>query len=165
MSEEIKFNIIHHSCLELLLYGIDALSLKPFCIQKLSVANNIAVKRCFNLSHSSVYNILYFMNCLPISIVLDIRKILLINSSTKSTSDIVRLCGLIRNNDDNIVELCYKYDVHYSMASPLIKSCIVEIVEIFYGRRTMSYLSASTSQNYLSKILIKLFYTSKYILL
>lgn len=52
VSEELKFNITRLKCLKLYLYGIDALSLEPFCAQKLSVAYNIAVRRCFNLSRS-----------------------------------------------------------------------------------------------------------------
>ena len=52
------------------------------------------------------------MNCLPII------------SISFGVLDIVRLCGLIRNNDDDDVDFCYKYDLHCYMASPFIKSCV-----------------------------------------
>jgi exonuclease III len=125
VSEEIKFNIIQHSCIEILLYGIDSLSLKPCHVHKLSVAYNIAVRRCFNFSRStSVRNVLFFMNCLPIGLTMDLRKMLLLKSCIESTSELVRLCGLIRYNDDNILDMFFKYDVHCNMSRPRIKSCV-----------------------------------------
>ena len=57
-----------------------------------------------------------------IGIVLDIRKMLLLKSCFESTSDIVRLCWLIRNND--VVNLLCKYNARYSMASLFIKSYV-----------------------------------------
>ena len=125
VSEEIKFNIIQHSCLEVLLYGIDSLTLKPSHVHKLSVAYNTAVRRCFNLSRfTSVRNVLYFMNCLPIGIMLDMRKVLLLMSCIQSSSELVRLCGWMRSDDNDVLELLYKYDVHFNMCRPQVKSCV-----------------------------------------
>ena len=37
----------------------------------------------------------------------------------------MRLRGLIRfNNDDDALDLFYKYDVHSNMSRPFIKSCV-----------------------------------------
>lgn len=51
------------------------------------------------------------MNYLPIGIVLDVWKMLLLKSSIESTLSIVRLYGLIRNTNDYVVDLFYNYDV------------------------------------------------------
>jgi len=125
VSEEIKFNVIKHSCLEVLLYGVDAVSLKSSQVQKLSVAYNTSVRRCFNLSRStSVRNVLFYMDSFPIGVMLDVRKALLLKSCIESTSDIVRLCELIRINDVDVVDLFYKYDIHCNLSKPFIKSCV-----------------------------------------
>jgi esterase/lipase superfamily enzyme len=125
VSEEIKFNVIQHSCLEVLLYGVDAVSLKSLQVHKLAVAYNTAVRRCFNLCrYTSVRNVLFFMNSLPIGVLLEFRKVLLLKSCIESSSEIVRLCGLMRSNDVDVVDLLYKYDVHFNMPRHLIKSCV-----------------------------------------
>ena len=124
ISEEIKFYIIQHSCIEVLMLGIDFLTLKPSHVHKLSVAYNTAVRRCFQSSRStSVCNELYFMNCLPIDIALNVRKLLLLKSCFESPSDLVRFFGLIRFNDGDALDLFYKNDVHCNMSRPFIKSC------------------------------------------
>ena len=128
VSEEVKFNVIQHSCLEVLLYGVDALSLKQCQVQKLSVAYNTAVRRCFNMSRAtSVRNVLYFMNSLPIGVILDLRKTLLLKSCIESPSEIVRLCGLIRNEDVDVLNVFYKYDVHCFMSRSFIKSNVKSV--------------------------------------
>ena len=64
------------------------------------------------------------MNCLPIDMALDVRKFLLLKSCFESTSELVRLFGLIRFNDDDALDLFYKYDVHCNISRPFNKSCI-----------------------------------------
>ena len=65
-------------------------------VHKLSVAYNTAVRLCFNLSRStSVRNVMYFMNCSPIEIALDVRKMWLFKSCFDSTLELVRLCAWV----------------------------------------------------------------------
>ena len=124
VSEEIKWNVIQHSCIPLLLYGIDSLCLNVKGVHKLSVALNTAVRRCFKLSNfTSVRNVLYFFNTLLLKLLLDERKIMLCKSCL-SSSGILRLCGLLRSNDEDLVDICTKYDIHYNMPLCKIKSDI-----------------------------------------
>ena len=79
ISEEINCNIIAHSCLPILCYGVDVLSLSSKKIHDLNVALNIAVRRCFRMSkYSSVRGILCYMGMLPIPILFQERRFLLI---------------------------------------------------------------------------------------
>ena len=64
------------------------------------------------------------MNCLPIDIALDVRKLLLLKSCFESPSDLVRLCGSIRFNDYDVLDLFYKYDLQCNMSKLFIKSCV-----------------------------------------
>jgi hypothetical protein len=47
ISDEIKWQVVQHSCLSILLYGVDSVLLCPEQIRKLSVAYNNAVR--FNI--------------------------------------------------------------------------------------------------------------------
>jgi hypothetical protein len=61
ISDDVKWNIIQHSCLLILLYGFDSVTQKAAQVQKLPVAYNTAAGRCFNLSRfTSARNELYF---------------------------------------------------------------------------------------------------------
>ena len=60
--EEIKWNIIQHSCYPILLCGLDSINLNTEQVRKMSIAYNTAVRRCFNLKrYTSVRNILYYL--------------------------------------------------------------------------------------------------------
>ena len=65
--------------------------------------NNNLFLYCDNTT--SLCNVLYFMNCLLIDIALDVRKLLLLKSCFESTTELVRLSGLIRFNDDDAMDL------------------------------------------------------------
>ena len=48
--DEILWNIINKCCLPILLYRVDSLSLHTDQVHKLSVALNMAIKRCFHVA-------------------------------------------------------------------------------------------------------------------
>ena len=102
------------------------MSLKPAVIQSLSIAYNTAVRRCFHISrYTSVRNVLYFLNSMPVNIILEERRVLLFKSCLESDSDVIRLCALLSANDDNFIHICYKYDVHCNLSRLNIKSAVV----------------------------------------
>ena len=79
VSEEIKWHVIQHSCLPLLMYGIDSVILCSEQIRKLSVAYNNVVRRCFGLARfSSMRNLLYFLGSMPLNMLLECRRILIV---------------------------------------------------------------------------------------
>ena len=49
---------------------------------------------------------------------------LLLKSCIALTLDIERLCELIRNNNDDVMDLFYKCDTHYSISRPYIKQSV-----------------------------------------
>jgi hypothetical protein len=125
VSDDVKWNIIQRSCLPILLYGVDSVTLKAGQVQKLSVAYNTAVRRCFNLSRfTSVRNVLYFLGSSPVNVILDERLGLMLKSCIGSGSELLRLCSLLRQNDDSVCNMFLKYDVHINMSRPMFKSCI-----------------------------------------
>jgi hypothetical protein len=126
VSDDAEWNIIQRSCLPILLYGVDSVTLKAGQVQKLSVAYNTAVRRCFNLSRStSVRHVLYFLGSSPVNVILDERLGLMLKSCIGSGSELLGLCSLLRQNDDFVCNNMFlKYDVHNNMSGPLFKSCI-----------------------------------------
>jgi hypothetical protein len=122
ISEEIKWSVIERACMPVLLYGVDAVSLSNSDIHKMSVTCNMAVRRCFNLSRfTSVQNVLYFTGSLPVKMLLDERRVLLMKNCLHNVG-IVRLCALIACNSDSFLSVCCKYDVVCDMSVNCIKS-------------------------------------------
>ena len=79
LSEEIKWNIIQYSCCPILFYCLNSINLNTEQVRKMSVAHNTAVRRCFNLKrYTSVRNILYYFNCIPINMLSE-RRVLLVS--------------------------------------------------------------------------------------
>ena len=116
VSEEILWNIISKCCLPTLLYGVDSLSLRVDQVHKLSVALNLAIRRCFHLAKNvSVRNLLYFVGCMPMKMLLDERIVKLVKSCFNG-SEVLRLCARIRSADESFQEVCYMYDVHCEMS-------------------------------------------------
>ena len=96
ISEEILWNVIQCSCLPILLYGIDSVHLNAAQVQKLSVACNTAVRRCVNISHfTSVRNFLYFLGTLPVKLLLEESKLMLVKSCTCILSWSIRVVRVI----------------------------------------------------------------------
>ena len=130
ISEEIKCHIIQHSCLPILTYGNDALRLSEREMHDLSVTYNTAIRRCFYLSkYTSVRYILHCMGSLPFNMIMDERYICLVKDCiSPHSSSVLRLCGLLCANDNNFVDLCLKYRVHYDLTKPAIRTAVHEFL-------------------------------------
>ena len=116
VSEEILWNIISKCCLPILLYGVDSLSLHVDQEHKLSVALNLAIRRCFHIArHVSVGSLLYFVGSMPMNEMLDERKVKLVKSCLNS-SEVTSLCARIRSTDNRFLDICHKYDVHCGLS-------------------------------------------------
>jgi hypothetical protein len=127
VSEEIKWHVIQHSCLPILLYGVDSVVLHNEQIRKLSVAYNNAVRRCFVLSRfSSVRNVLFYMGSSPLNMILDQRRVLLLKECLKCEG-VLRLFALMYVESSDFFNLCCTYDVHCGMSKFLIKSCFIDM--------------------------------------
>jgi hypothetical protein len=48
----------------------------------------------------------------------------MLKSCIGSGSKLLRLCSLLRQNDDSVCNMFLKYDVHINMSKPMFKSCI-----------------------------------------
>ena len=93
-------------------------------MHKLSVIYYIAVRRCFNISHfTSVRNVLYFLGTLPVKLLLEERRLMLVKSCV-FCSGVLGLCGLLSMNDDDFIDICYMYDVHCNLPKYVIKNNI-----------------------------------------
>ena len=115
VNEKIKWHAIDHSCLAILLYGVDYVQLISKQVQKLSVAYNNSVRRCFCLARFvSVCNVLYFMKNLPVKQILHMRRVLLIKDCF-DCDGILRILSLISSDPSDFIDLCYMYDVHCDM--------------------------------------------------
>jgi hypothetical protein len=55
-------------------------------------------------------------------VILDERLGLMLKSCIGSGSELLRLCSLLRQNDDSVCNMFLKYDVHINMSRPLFKS-------------------------------------------
>ena len=94
LSEKIKWNIIQYSCCPILFYCLNSINLNTEQVRKMSVAHNTAVRRCFNLKrYTSVRNILYYFNCIPINMLSE-RRVLLV-SQCSSQVGVLLLCALL----------------------------------------------------------------------
>ena len=101
LAEEIKWHVIQHSCLPLLMYGIDSVILCSEQIRKLSVAYNNIVRCCFGLSRfSSVCNLLYFLGSMSLNMLLECRRILLVKECL-SCNGILRLLAYLAMDHTN----------------------------------------------------------------
>ena len=122
VSDEIKWNVVQHSCLPILLYGVDSVHLSRSQVYSLSVALNTAVRRCFRLSRcTSVRNILFFTGALPINMLLNERKILLLKDCM-NCSGLLGICARIATNSDDFLHACFECDVHCDLSKGFIKS-------------------------------------------
>ena len=81
----------------ILLYGVDYLLLHVDQVQKLSVALNLAIRRCFHMAKNvSVRSYLHFVGNIPMNNMrLDERKVKLVNSCVNS-SEVISLCARVR---------------------------------------------------------------------
>ena len=126
LSEEIRWNIIQHSCCPILLYGLDSINLNTEQVRKMSVAYNIAVRCCFNLKfYTLVRNIVYYINCIPINMLLSEKRVLLV-SQCLSQVVVLSLCALLESNCVGFSETCMKYNVHSNMSKSCVKACMKE---------------------------------------
>jgi hypothetical protein len=108
------------------LYGVDSVSLTCEQVRKLSVAYNNAVRRYFGLSRfSSVRNVLYFVNSMPIKMSLDERRVLLYKDCMNCTG-ILSVFACLAISSCAFIDVCYKYDVHCGMSKTCVKSCVRE---------------------------------------
>ena len=126
MSEEIRWNVIQHSSSPILFYGLDVLHLKAEQVHKLSVIYNNAVRRCFNLaSNRTVRDVLHFTGCLPVKMLLDKRRILLVRECLNCPG-ILGLCARISSNELDFVNSLIDYGVHYEMATDALNLAFCE---------------------------------------
>ena len=80
------WNIISECCLPILLCEVDSISLQVDQAHKLSVALNLAIRRCFHLARNvSVRSLLYFVGSMPMNMMLDERKVKLVKSCLNSS--------------------------------------------------------------------------------
>ena len=125
ISEERKRHVINHSCLAMLLYGVDSVHLSSEQVQKLSVAYNNSVRKCFGLARNvSVRNVLYFMRNLPVKQILHMRKVLLIRDCMNNDG-VLRVLSMISANSNDFVDLCYMYDVHCALICQLTRLSVI----------------------------------------
>jgi hypothetical protein len=123
ISEEIKSQALLHSCLPILSYGVDILSINKRQLHDMSVCYNTAIRRCFRISRfTSVRNILYFIGSMPLPMLFQEHRFLLIRDCISNcSSSVLKLCGLLVCNDVEFVEMCYRYDIHCNLSKSVIK--------------------------------------------
>ena len=84
----------------------------------------IAVRRCFNISHFTfIRNVLYFLATLPVKLLLEEKRLMLVKSYVFCPRELV-LCGLLSMNEDNFIDVCYMYNVHCYLPKYVIKNNI-----------------------------------------
>ena len=109
-------------------YSIDSVILCSEQIRKLSVAYYNVVRRCFGLSRfSSVRNLLYFLGSMPLNMLLECRRILLVKKCL-SCNGILRLLAYLATDHTNFNALCLKYDVLCNMSIGFIKSAFMRVL-------------------------------------
>ena len=114
--------------LAFLMYGIDSVILCSEQIRKLSAAYNNVVRRCFGLSRfSSVHNLLYFLGSMPLNMLLEYRRILLVKECL-SCNGTLRLLAYLATDHTNFNAHCLKHDVHFNMSIGFIKSAFMRVL-------------------------------------
>jgi len=127
ISEEVKCHIIQHSCLPILSYGTEAVTLTKKQVHGLSVAYNTAIRRCFGLSRMcSVRFVLRCIGSIPLDILLHKRRLLLVKDCISRGSNVLRFCGLIALSESKFQDFCYLYDVHVNMSRADIQTSIYQ---------------------------------------
>ena len=85
---------------------MESVYLYPEQVNNLSVALNIAVRRCFHIARSiSVRNVLYFVGSMPVQMFLDERKVKLVKSCLGS-GDVLRLCARMSLENRRFQNMC-----------------------------------------------------------
>ena len=104
LSEEILWNIICICCSPILLHGVDSLSLHIEQVHKLSLALNLAIRRCFHMAKNvNVRSLLYFVRSMPMNMMLDECKVKLVKSCL-NIRKVISLCTRIRSIDNSFQE-------------------------------------------------------------
>ena len=118
VSEEYLWNIISKCWLPILLFGLDSFSLHVDQVHILSVALNLAIRRCFHMARNvSKRSLLHFVGSMSMNEMLDERKIKLVKSCLNSR-EVISLCAArIRSTDSSFLDICHKYDVHCELSN------------------------------------------------
>ena len=82
------------------------------------------VRRCFGLSRfSTVRNVLYYLGFLPLNVILDERRVLLLKDCL-TCAGIINVLACMNVDNCDFYSTCCKYDVHCAMSKCDIKNCI-----------------------------------------
>jgi hypothetical protein len=93
------------------------------------------------------------MDSLSIGVMLEERKVMVLKFCAESSCEIVRLCGLIMNNDVDVVDFFYKCAIRCNMPRPSFDQTLGEVY-VFYGLRAEgvieTYFSYVVADKYIS---------------
>ena len=120
--------LIQAYCLPSLLYSCETWSLSPCDDKRVDVAWNNAFRKIFNAYwHESVKPLQYYCSCLPVSILLPMKKLLLWKKMLCSGNLI--LCRLAKCCDSRIFALAAKYHIE---PHDVVRSSVARIKDSFW---------------------------------
>jgi exonuclease III len=103
-NEMVAVHLVKTYCLPSLIYGCEGWMLNTSSLQRINVAWNNCFRRIFSCCYrESVKPLQFFCECLPISYLIDQRKLLFLNKMHCSDNTVLRtLCYLSRYNSSSI---------------------------------------------------------------
>lgn len=100
---DLCLSLINAYCLPILLYGVEALNAKRLEKQRLNHVMTVVLCKLFGTFNSNFLNICqYYMNCLPLNFLTDLRTLLFLNRimANQSENSLVKLIFDTVGNDD-----------------------------------------------------------------
>jgi hypothetical protein len=110
-------------CLQTLLYACEIWSSNLVDLHKLNVIWNNCFRKIFNCCwRESVSSLLFYTNTLPLSYLIDERKLIFLNKLHCSNNTLLRV--LARYAHCEYMSLASKFNIHSYVPKKIVKNCI-----------------------------------------